>query len=44
MESIGSLIDSVLDIPVFDNSANPDANNRQPKKKRSKKRRYGRQM
>lgn len=44
MESIGSLIDSVLDIPVFDNSANPDANNRQPKKKRKKKRRYGRQM
>lgn len=44
MESIGSLIDSVLDIPVFDNSANPDANNRQPKKKRQKKRRYGRQV
>lgn len=44
MESIGSLIDSVLDIPVFDNSANPDANNRQLKKKRKKKRRYGRHM
>jgi hypothetical protein len=44
METIGSLIDSVLDIPVFDNSANPDANNRQLKKKRKKKRRYGRQM
>ncbi|GAB6124251.1 hypothetical protein [Dysgonomonas termitidis] len=43
LESIGSLVDSVLDIPVFDNSANPDANNRQLKK-RKKKRRYGRQM
>jgi hypothetical protein len=44
MESIGSLIDSVLDIPVFDNANNPDAGNRQLKKKRKKKRRYGRQM
>lgn len=44
LESIGNMIDSVLDIPVFDNSANPDTNNRQLKKKRKKKRRYGRQM
>lgn len=44
LESIGNMIDSVLDIPVFDNSANPDANNRQFKKKRKKKRRYGRQI
>lgn len=43
LESIGSLIDSVLDIPVFNNSTNPDANNRRLKK-RKKKRRYGRQM
>lgn len=43
LDNIGSLIDSVLDIPVFDNSSNPDANNRQLKK-RKKKRRYGRQM
>ncbi|MBF0647220.1 relaxase/mobilization nuclease domain-containing protein [Dysgonomonas sp. GY75] len=44
LESIGNMIDSLLDIPVFDNSANPDANNRQLKKKRKKNRRYGRQM
>ena len=44
LENIGSLIDSVLDIPVFDNANNPDAGNRQLKKKRKKKRRYGRQM
>lgn len=44
LESIGSLIDSILDISVFENSTNPDANNRQLKKKKKKKRRYGKQM
>ena len=44
LEGIGSMIDSVLDTPVFDNSNNIDTGSRHLKKKRKKKRRYGRQI